>query len=184
MAHERLRRIAWWRIFPRRQSLAACVSALAFAIATTPYSSFAKANAFSTGVGFGDIRSQGATAIFLRYQTGAAELFGRESFYELSLGAWNGSNRNSAIAIARGIGWYWSSGNFLTIELGAAAVGRTTDHLGTHAQFVSHLVIGRRFGNYDLSLGQTHYSNAKDLFHWTGPNIGENFLTLEFGREF
>lgn len=136
------------------------------------------------GAGFGDIRSQGATAIFLRYQARAADLFGSESFYELSLGAWNGSNRNSVIAIARGIRWRWSSRDFLTFELGAAAANRTTDHLGTHAQFVSHIMLGRQFGDYKLSLGQTHYSNAKDLFHWSGPNIGENFLTLELSRDF
>ena len=136
------------------------------------------------GAGLGNIYSQGATAAFLRYQMPAATLAGRDSFYEVSAASWNGSSHNNAIVVARGIRWPAGSKSYLSAELGAGAVSRVTDRLGTHGQFFFHAAFGQRFGRYDLSIGETHYSNGKSIFHWHSQNKGENFLTLQLGREF
>jgi Lipid A 3-O-deacylase (PagL) len=161
-----------------------CARLLWFAAGAALRPSFVHADAVLFGTGYGNFRQGGATAVFLRYQTQAPTVLGHASLYELSVGAWNGPNRNAVVALARGIRWRWSPKIYLGAELGIGAVMQTTDHLGTHLQFVSHVVVGRQFGRYDLTLGETHYSNAKDLFHWSGPNVGENFLTLELGRDF
>jgi len=144
----------------------------------------ADADTLAIGAGYGNIKSQDATAAFLRCQKDAPRLWGRDSFYELALASWDGSNRNNAIGVARGLRWPWSQKNFFSAELGIAYVTRTTDHLGTQGQFFFHGALGHRFGKYTLSIGETHYSNGQKVMHWHGPNVGEDFLTLHLGREF
>lgn len=144
----------------------------------------AQADRLALGVGIGNIYSQDATATFLRYQMPAATLAGRDSFYEASAVSWDGSNHNNAIGVARGMRWSTGSESYLSAELGVGAVSRLTDRLSTHGQFFFHGVFGQRFGPYDLSIGEAHYSNGKSIFRWRGPNKGENFLTLQLGREF
>lgn len=143
-----------------------------------------QADRLALGAGFGNIYSQDAAAAFLRYQRPAATLAGRDSFYEVSAASWNGSSHNNAIGVARGMRWPAGSKSYLSAELGAGAVSRLTDRLGTHGQFFFHGAYVQRFGPYDLAIGETHYSNGKTVFRWRGPNKGENFLTLQLGREF
>jgi hypothetical protein len=147
-------------------------------------SPLANADNLAIGEGYGNIKSQEATATFLRYQKDAPRLWNQDSFYEIALGSWNGSNHNNASGVARGLRWPWSQKNFISTELGIAYVTRTTDHLGTQGQFFFHGTLGRQFEKYTLSIGETHYSNGQRVLHWHGPNVGEDFLTLQLGRKF
>ncbi len=137
-------------------------------------------------VGRGNIYSQGADVVFLSYQKDAPKLFNRESLYDLTLGYWSDSTHNSALTLARVVRWKLSSQSYFAGTLGIGMVGRTTDHLGTQGQFVARLAFGRKFGKYDLSIGETHYSNGKTALrlNWRGPNTGEDFLTVMLAREF
>ena len=144
------------------------------------------ADMLAVTVGRGNIYSQGSAAIFLSYQKDAPKLFNRESRYDLMFGYWSGSTHNSALTLARVVRWKLSNENYFAGTLGIGVVDRTTDHLGTQGQFVARLAFGRRFGKYDLSIGETHYSNGKTALqlNWHGPNTGEDFLTVMLARAF
>lgn len=81
-------------------------------------------------------------------------------------------------------GTHGGGGKYFSASGGLGYVARKTDYLGTHPQFLWRLAFGNRFGNYDLSIAQVHYSNGKKIFGWDGPNRGQDFLTLQLGREF
>jgi hypothetical protein len=148
--------------------------------------SLTAADMLAVAVGRGNIFSQGSEAVFLSYQKEAPRLFDRESLYDLTLGYWSGSTHNSALTLARVVRWKLSPESYFAGTLGIGMVDRTTDHLGTQGQFVVRLAFGRRFGKYDLSIGETHYSNGKTALqlNWHGPNTGEDFLTVMLAREF
>ena len=136
--------------------------------------------------GRGNIYSAGSEAVFLTYQKNAPELFNQESLYDVTLGFWSGSTRNSALSVARVLRWKLSPETYFAGTLGIGVVDRTTDHLGTQGQFMIRLAVGRKFSKYDLSIGESHYSNGKTALQlgWHGPNTGEDFLTVMLAREF
>ena len=144
------------------------------------------ADMLAIAVGRGNIFSQGSNAVFLSYQKDAPTLFNRKSLYDLSLAHWSGRNYNTALTVARALRWKLSPETYFAGTLGIGMVDRTTDHLGTQGQFVARLAFGRKFGKYDLSIGETHYSNGKTALrlNWQGPNTGEDFLTVMLAREF
>lgn len=144
----------------------------------------ARAEALAIETGWGDFKSRGTESVFLRYLKDAPPLFGYDSFHDFSLASWNGPNHNDSIGIARGLRHAWRGGKYLSASGGLGYVAQKTDYLGTHMQFVLRLAFGNRFGNYDLSIAQVHYSNGKKIFGWDGPNRGQDFLTLQLGREF
>jgi hypothetical protein len=140
----------------------------------------------AVAVGRGNSFSQGSNAVFLSYQINAPKRFNRESLYDLTLGYWGGENYNTALTVARVLRWKLSPESYFAGTLGIGMVDRTTDHLGTLGQLVARLAFGRKFGKYDLSIGETHYSNGKTALglDWEGPNTGEDFLTVMLAREF
>lgn len=146
----------------------------------------AGADMLAVAVGRGNIYSQGSNAGFLSYQKDAPALFNRQSLYDLSVARWSGRNYNSALTVARVVRWKLSPETYFAGTLGIGVVDRATDHLGTQGQFVARLAFGRKFGKYDLSVGETHYSNGQKIFglNWHGPNTGEDFLTVMLAREF
>jgi len=148
--------------------------------------SLTAADMLAVAVGRGNIFTQGSDAVFLSYQIDAPKLFNRESRYDLMFGYWSGSTHNSALTLARVIRSKLSNESYFAGTLGIGVVDRTTDHLGTQGQFVARLAFGRKFGKYDLSIGETHYSNGKTALRldWHGPNTGEDFLTMMLAREF
>ena len=81
--------------------------------------------------------------------------------------------------------WNISPETYFAGTLGIGVVDRTTEHLGTQGQFTIRLAVGRKFGKYDLSIGENHYSNGKTALrlNWHGPNDGEDFLTVMLARE-
>ncbi len=145
----------------------------------------AGADMLAVAVGGGNIKSQESDAVFLSYQKDAPRLFNRESLYDLTFGYWSGSTRNSALTLARVVRWKISPESYFAATLGIGVVDRTTDHLGTRGQFTIRLAFGRKFGKYDLSVGENHYSNGKTALRlgWNGPNDGEDFLTVMLARE-
>ena len=145
----------------------------------------ASADMLAVAAGTGNIKSQDADAVFLSYQKEAPKLFNHESLYDLTFGYWNGSTRNSALTIARAVRWNISPETYFAGTLGIGVVDRTTEHLGTQGQFTIRLAVGRKFGKYDLSIGENHYSNGKTALrlNWHGPNDGEDFLTVMLARE-
>jgi len=144
----------------------------------------ASADTLAVAAGSGNFKSHDSNAAFLSYQKNAPELFNHESLYDFTLGYWNGSTRNTALTFARVVRWKISPESYLAGTFGIGVVARTTDSLGTQGQFTLRLAYGRKFGKYDLSIGEVHYSNGQTVFHWHGPNVGEDFLTLQIAREF
>lgn len=143
------------------------------------------ADMLAVAVGRGNIYSQGTNVVFFSHQKDAPTIFNQKSLYDLSIAHWDGRNYNTALTVARTLRWKLSPENYFAGTLGIGVVDRTTDHLGTTGQFVARLAVGRQFGKYDLSLGETHYSNGKTALrlNWHGPNTGEDFLTLMLARE-
>ena len=145
----------------------------------------ASADTLGVAAGRGNINSQGSSAVFLSYRKDAPKLFQRHSLYDLTFASWGGSRHNSALTLAREVRWKLSRESYIAGSLGLGLVKRATDHLGTDGQFITRLAFGRQFGKYELSIGETHYSNGKTALHlnWHGPNRGEDFLTLMLARE-
>ena len=145
----------------------------------------AGADTLGIAAGQGNISSQGSSALFLSYRKDAPTLFQRQSLYDLTLASWSGSRQNNALTLARELRWKLPQESFFAGSLGLGLVSRTTDHLGTHGQFIARLAFGRRFGQYELSIGETHYSNGKTALQldWDGPNHGEDFLSLMLARQ-
>ncbi len=166
----------------RRVFIALATAGLAIAALTGAPA--VKAETLAIEGGWGDFKSRGTEVVFLRYWKDAPPLFGYDGFYEFSFASWNGPNRNDAIGVARGLRHTWREKRYFSASGGLGYVARTTDYLGTHPQFLWRLAFGNKFGVYDLSIAQVHYSNGKKIFGWNGPNRGQDFLTLQLGREF
>jgi hypothetical protein len=144
----------------------------------------AGADMLAVTAGHGNIKTQGSYALFLTYLKDAPKLFNQDGSYEFTFGYWSGSTYNSVLTLARTVRWKISPHYYFAGTLGIGVVDHTTDHLGTQGQFTLRLAVGRKFGKYDLSIGETHYSNGQKVFHWHGPNVGEDFLTVMLARAF
>lgn len=155
-------------------------------LAMLPGAQVACADMLAVSAGRGNIKSQGSYAFFLSYLKNAPRLFNRESTYDLTFGYWSGSTYNTALTLARTVRWKLSPEYYFAGTLGIGVVDHTSDHLGTQGQFTIRLAVGRKFGKYDLSIGERHFSNGKTALklNWHGPNDGEDFLTVMLAREF
>ena len=170
----------------KQASHPAILKLLAGLVCTLLYSQPAGADMLAVTAGHGNLKSHGSKAVFLSYQKDAPKLFDGASLYDLTFGYWSGSTHNSALTFARVVRWPLShSDYYFAGTLGIGVVERTTDHLGTTGQFTIRLAVGRRFGKYDLSIGESHFSNGKYALKldWHGPNTGEDFLTVMLARE-
>jgi hypothetical protein len=147
----------------------------------------AGADQLAVTAGSGNLKSHDTNIVLLSYQRSAPRLLGWESSYDVSFGYWSGTNHNSALTVARVVRWPLPApGYYVAATFGLGMVKRTTANLGTQGQFTLRLAFGRKVGKYDLSLGESHYSNGKYALKlgWHGPNTGEDFLTLMLSREF
>lgn len=146
------------------------------------FSSPVPADDLFVDIGAGVFKSEHSGSLFLRYQKETSQLLRRPSYWEGVAGYWTNSNSASALGIARGIAWNRANrDHFFSTTFGVLAVSRTTQHLGTHFQFYFREAFHMKLGGADVSLGLTHISNGKLVFGWTGPNTGENFVTLAVG---
>jgi hypothetical protein len=129
------------------------------------------------GSGLHNVR--GADAVFARYagETRESILFG-QNFYEFSAGSWNGRYGDKAVGAALGTRARNEQFHF-DASLGVAYLEDKTRLSGTHQQFIVRLGGGVEIGKIDLSIFVTHYSNAKPIFGWDGPNAGYDFFTVQ-----
>lgn len=119
-------------------------------------------------------------AVFLRYMdTSRTSVLPGENFYEWSLATWDGPHRNNAVSLALGTRGRWESFH-LDGSIGVAYLDHKTRLSGTHQQFIVRLGGGVTIGKADVGIFATHYSNAKPLFGWDGPNAGYDFVTLQW----
>lgn len=128
--------------------------------------------------------SHNTEVVLVRYQLEASALFNEESFYEVSYAAWNGRNRNEAVGLARGIRWERTADDSVSLTMGLSRIDGTSMNLGQPYEFYGRLAYEKQLGRALISVGWIHYSDAKFLFQWPGPNTGENFLTLSLGANF
>jgi Lipid A 3-O-deacylase (PagL) len=141
----------------------------------------ALADSLSYEAGIGFYCSEGATAHLLRYQHETVPLFGLSSYYEASYASWNGPNHADAFGLARGIRWGRTADEYLSLTVGLSHISRITDNLGQPFEFYGRLAYEKNVGKALFSMGWIHYSDAKFLFRWSGPNKSENFWTLSIG---
>lgn len=144
----------------------------------------ASADNLSYEGGFGFYFSKSSNMYRLRYQHEATPLFGFSSYYEASYAAWNGPCYSEAVGLARGIRWARTTDEYLDLTIGLSHISRTTSNLGQPFEFYERLAYEKKVGRALFSIGWVHYSDAKFLFGWSGPNIGENFVTFSIGLLF
>jgi len=144
----------------------------------------ASADSLSYEAGVGFYFSTDAKAYLLRYQHEAVPLFGFSSYYEVSYASWNGPDHAEAVGLARGIRWARTLDENLSLTTGLSRISRTTSNLGQPFEFYGRLAYEKRAGKALFSIAWIHYSDAKFLFGWSGPNNGENFATLSIGMLF
>lgn len=135
-----------------------------------------------TGAGFA--RSLNTGVILARYQKDTSPLWGYESFYEGIYARWSGENHAEDFALSRGIRLRVAEDAYYSATVGVGHISRITGNLGTPFDFYFRIAYGRKTGRYDISLGVIHISNGKPLFGWSGPDNGENFITLAVGELF
>ncbi len=70
---------------------------------------------------------------------------------------------------------------FLEGMFGCAAITRATSTLGTPLELRTTVTTGWAFKKVVVQLNFMHFSNARRLFRFRPPNVGENFLTLGVG---
>ena len=144
-----------------------------------------RADAVSLGAGPGYYRfSHDSEVVLLRYEHDASPLFNQEGFWAGTFAAWSGENRAEAIGLSRGMRWPFGDRWHADAELGLNWISDTTENLGTPVQILLRAAVGRRLDSLNVSLGVLHYSNARWLVHWDGPNNGENFVVLGVGWRF
>jgi hypothetical protein len=144
----------------------------------------ASADNLSYEAGKGFYFSNGSTVQLLRYQHEAALFYGYRSYYEASYASWSGPDHADAICLARGIRWAGIDDAYPSFTLGVSHISRTTSNLGQPFEFYGRLAYEKKVGRALLSIGWIHYSDAKFLFMWSGPNNSENFGTVSMGMLF
>jgi len=152
-------------------------AAIMFLFPTLP----ASADSLSSEAGTGFYFSAGTNAYFLRYQHETVPLFGLSSYYEASYAFWNGPDHAEAAVLSRGIRWARTMNEYLSITTGLSHISRTTSNLGQPFEFYGRLAYEKKVGKALFSIGWIHYSDAKFLFGWSGPNNSENFATISLG---
>jgi hypothetical protein len=141
----------------------------------------ASADSLSYEAGLGFYFSTSSNMYILRYRHETVPLFGFSSYYEASYASWDGRNHSEAIALARGIRWERTADEYLSLTTGLSHISRTTLNLGQPFEFYGRLAYEKNVGKALFSIGWIHYSDAKFIFHWSGPNISENFWTFSIG---
>ncbi len=117
--------------------------------------------------------------LFYRHET--MPLFGLDSYYEFLYASWNGPDHAEAVGLARGIRLAGTADEYLSLTGGLSRISRTTSNLGQPFEFYGRLAYEKNAGRALFSMGWIHYSDAKFLFGWSGPNNSENFVTLSLG---
>lgn len=91
------------------------------------------------------------------------------SYYETSIGYWDGENNDSVTAFSFSPVFRYQPTEFYDIEpyleigIGATYISKTkiiNENFGIHFQFENIVGIGFRYKDFDLSYRYTHYSNA------------------------
>jgi len=144
----------------------------------------ASADSLSYEAGIGFHFSTGTNAYFLRYQHEAMPLFGSSSFFEASYASWNGPAHADAVGLGWGMRWARTADDNLSFTIGLSHISRTTSNLGQPFEFYGRVAYGINVGKALFSIGYVHYSDGKFYFGWSGPNNGENFVTLSIGLLF
>jgi hypothetical protein len=156
------------------------LAAIMFFVPIMPAS--ADSLSYEPGVGF--YFSGGTEAYLLRYRHEAAPLYAFSSYFEASFAFWNGPDHAEAVGLARGIRWERTADEYLSFAMGLSRISRTTSNLGQPFEFSIRLAYEKNVGKALFSIGWLHYSDAKFLFGWSGPNNAENFATLSLGMLF
>jgi hypothetical protein len=144
----------------------------------------ASADSLSYDAGVGFHFSSGSTVNLLRYQREARPLFGYSGYYEAMYTSWNGPDNAKAVGLARGIRLATTDNQYLSLTGGLSHINRTTSNLGQPFEFYGRVAYGIQVGKAIFSIGYVHFSDGKLFFGWSGPNYGENFVTLSLGMSF
>jgi hypothetical protein len=144
----------------------------------------ASADSLSYDAGLGFYYSSGTTLNLLRYQHEARPLFGYSGYYEVMFASWNGPDNAKAVGLARGIRLATFEDQYLSLTGGLSHITRTTSNLGQPFEFYGRVAYVIHTGKAIFSIGYVHFSSGKFFFQWSGPNYGENFVTLSLGMSF
>ena len=137
---------------------------------------------YEAGVGF--YFSSGSAVNLLHYQHEARPLFGYSGYWEAVYASWNGPDNAKAIGLARGIRLETTENQYLGLTGGLTHINRTTSNLGQPFEFYGRVAYVINAGKAVFSIGYVHFSDGKFFFRWSGPNNGENFVTLSAGLSF
>lgn len=144
----------------------------------------ARADEVAFAAGHGELFSKHYGGYFLNYYRDATSWNGRAPFLALSAGGWPGEAQATIAGALVGLRGTFARHGFWRAGLGGGYIDHTTEHLGTHGEFMIQLLAGRDFGGYDIAAGVFHVSNGDYLFHDGKPNDGENFLVAQIGVPF
>jgi hypothetical protein len=117
----------------------------------------------------------------VRYRMNTSTVLHEQSFYELLYSSWSGPTKAEAYGLGRGIRVPTTGVGEVSLTTGVTRISRTTSNLGQPYELYGRLGYDAQLGKAFFSLGWMHYSDGKAVFRWSGPNNGENFITLSLG---
>lgn len=144
----------------------------------------ARADELALAAGPGLLFSKHYGGYFLNYYRDAPSWNGRNLFLGLSAGGWPGEAQASIVGASAGLRGGFAQHGFWRASIGGGYLDHTTEHLGTHGEFMIQLLAGRELGDCEVAAGLIHISNGDYLFHDGKPNDGENFLVAQLGLRF
>lgn len=81
------------------------------------------------------------------------------------------------VGAKRSVGERW----YVSAKVASAFIDHETERLGTNLQFHLGLFAGFEKSGVNVRIGIQHLSNGSNVFGTTGPNIGEDFITIGIG---
>ena len=103
----------------------------------------------------------------------ASPLFGKQSYFELNAGGWDGPTGTALVGAARGVE---TGGERLRFAgaVGVSLISQTSTVLGSAFQFYEQLQLRYRFHRTDVGAFYRHWSNASVK----EPNYGADFAGI------
>lgn len=105
-------------------------------------------------------------------------------FPEVGIGFFHHDNGSATFVSLRGGVRTATKGFFGEGIFGITFLTMPTTTLGTNLEFHTTLSVGWTFRRVTLKTGFTHFSNARRVFGFRGPNLGENFYVAGIGYDF
>jgi hypothetical protein len=119
------------------------------------------------------INATNAQLVLAGLRLPASPLFGKQSYFELNAGGWDGPTGTALVGAARGVELGGERLRFAG-SVGVSLISQTSEVLGSAFQFYEQVQLRYRFHRTDVGTFYRHWSNASVK----QPNYGADFAGI------